>query len=95
MSSPELADRVLAIVARIPRGQVMTYGEVGAEAGCGPRQVGRIMRECGSEVAWWRVVRADGSSALAERARPHWLADGLPMRGERVDLRSLGPESPE
>ncbi|MDU0479709.1 MGMT family protein [Staphylococcus chromogenes] len=89
MNSSGLASRVLAIVAGIPRGCVMTYGEVGDVAGCGPRQVGRILRECGSETHWWRVIRADGTSAVADKALPHWLADGLPVRDGRVDLRRL------
>lgn len=85
----ELVERVLNVVDAIPRGEVLAYGEIGELVGCGPRAVGRIMRLHASTTNWWRVVRADGSSAVAEQALPHWRADGLPVRGERVDLQQL------
>ncbi|MEJ5927865.1 MGMT family protein [Corynebacterium sp. H128] len=85
-----LAEAVVDYVSAIPRGQVATYGEVGAAVGCGPRQVGRIMRDYGGITCWWRVVRADGTSAVADSARPHWIADGLPLTETGVDLRTLG-----
>ena len=36
---------------------------------------------------WWRVVRADGSLAKGTRQRAHLEAEGVPFRGERVDMR--------
>lgn len=84
-----LIDAVLDHVSQLKAGEVATYGEIGAAVGCGPRQVGRIMREYGSETPWWRVVRADGTSAVADEARPHWRADGLPLTERGVDLKKL------
>lgn len=84
-----MIDKVLDFVDRIPKGQVATYGEVGEAVGCGPRQVGRIMREHGYQTNWWRVVRADGTSTVADKARPHWIEDGLPLKENGVDLRKL------
>ena len=41
---------------------------------------------------WQRVVRADGSLAKGERQRRLLEAEGVPFRGERVDMRaSVGP----
>ena len=41
--SSDLAQRVLAIVAVIPPGNVSSYGEVAKLAGCGARNVGTVM----------------------------------------------------
>lgn len=87
----EYADAVLAVVETIPAGRVMSYGQVaavvGAELGCGgPRQVARVMRELGSGVPWWRVLRADGSFApeVAARQGEQLRAEGIAVRGDRV-----------
>ena len=40
------------------------------------------------DVPWHRVVRADGSLAKGERQRALLEAEGVPFRGERVDMRS-------
>ena len=57
------ADRVRAIVAGIPRGKTMTYGEVAARAGYpgAARAVGTVMsRNFNPKIPCHRVVRADG-----------------------------------
>jgi alkylated DNA nucleotide flippase Atl1 len=40
-------------------------------------------------VPWWRIVRADGSIATQPPARQRALLEeeGVPFRGERVDMR--------
>jgi alkylated DNA nucleotide flippase Atl1 len=85
-------ERVLDLVERIPPGQVLSYGaiaEILAEGG--PRQVGRVLALEGGAVAWWRVVRADGSLTAAHGigAQEHYAAGGTPMRanGAAVDMR--------
>jgi alkylated DNA nucleotide flippase Atl1 len=53
---------VLALVDKVPRGTVVTYGDVAEILGTGsPRSVGQVLARWGVEVAWWRVVRADGT----------------------------------
>ena len=85
------AQRVLDAVEQIPRGHVMTYGDIAEWAGTGPRQVGAVLREYGGPAPWWRVVRADGSPAplVARRALERLREDGVPLLadGTRVDLR--------
>lgn len=58
-------ERVYAVVAKIPRGKVMTYGEVAKRAGRpgAARAVGTAMKEnpYPKRVPCHRVVRADGS----------------------------------
>lgn len=87
-------EAVLDVVAAIPPGRVMTYGDVAATLGSRAAQaVGAIMARHGSSVPWWRVVRANGEPApgKADRALPLLRADGTPLlpheRGERVNLR--------
>lgn len=36
---------------------------------------------------WHRVVRADGSIPKGDRQRALLVAEGVPMRGGRVDLK--------
>ncbi|HNA35036.1 MAG TPA: MGMT family protein [Microthrixaceae bacterium] len=87
------AEAVLRVVDRVPPGRVTTYGAV-ADAvsdrfGGGPRQVGAVMARDGAAVAWWRVVRADGSlpDPLAAEARARHRQEGTPLRSSgRVDL---------
>jgi len=84
-----LTEQILDCVAHIPRGYVMTYGDVAEFVGTrAARNVGRIMAESGGSVPWFRVVRADGSCAEQIRAEQLRLlrADGVPLRGDRVDL---------
>ncbi|AZA10449.1 MGMT family protein [Corynebacterium gerontici] len=98
----ELSDTeeaVLQAVDAIPAGQVRSYGEIAEQVGCDPRWVGAIMARLGAGTNWWRVVRADGTSAVAERARTHWNAEAIPNDGRRVSPKILrrrahAPEPP-
>gem|GEM_PF-207398 len=84
------AEAVLDLVAGIPRGKAVAYGQVAEMLGeGGARQVAHAMSHFGSGVPWWRVVRADGSPAKQVRDEALRLLrrDGTPMnrRGDRVD----------
>jgi alkylated DNA nucleotide flippase Atl1 len=92
----DYTSRVLDVVDSIPRGQVMSYGDVAEFLGAGgPRQVGRVMALWGGGVAWWRVVHADGSLLAGHErsALEHYEAEGTPLRRPagggppRVDMR--------
>ena len=75
---------VLDAVAAIPEGFVRTYGDVSPGA---PRFTGTVLSSHGDRVPWHRVVRADGSLAQGERQRALLDAEGVPLLGDRVDLR--------
>ncbi|QGU06155.1 Methylated-DNA--protein-cysteine methyltransferase [Corynebacterium occultum] len=87
-----LSSRVLDLVELIPPGRVSTYGDIAAQVNSNPRQIGKILATLGHLVPWWRVVRADGSSAVAARAQEHWAAENIPHRtaGDtwKVELRA-------
>nr|WP_235923143.1 MGMT family protein [Corynebacterium lizhenjunii] len=81
---------MLDVIARIPPGNLSTYGEIAKVAGCGPRYVGWVLRHHGAETAWWRIVRADGTSHDPQRAWPRWEEEGIGKLGMRADLSQHG-----
>jgi len=95
MSVEDHAARVLDLVARIPSGRVLAYGDIAQRlGGMGPRTVGTVMSRYGSDVPWWRVIRSDGRppQGLEGEALEHWRAEGTPMvgglvEGARADMR--------
>jgi alkylated DNA nucleotide flippase Atl1 len=75
---------VLERVREIPAGFVRTYGDVSPGA---PRFAGSVLFAVDEpDLPWWRVVRADGSLAKAARQKRHLIAEGVPFKGERVDM---------
>jgi alkylated DNA nucleotide flippase Atl1 len=98
----EFADDVLDIVDQIPEGMVVTYGDIAEMLGRGgARGVGTVMARYGSDVPWWRVLRAGGyfPQGLEDEALAHYRSEGTPLvrgpvDGRRVDLaraRWTGP----
>ena len=90
--SDEFAEAVLEVVAGIPAGSVMSYGDIAAAIGSrAPRAVGAVMAAGGSDAPWWRVVRADGRPAqgLEADALARLRAEGAPLTasGDRVAMR--------
>ncbi|WP_320669700.1 MGMT family protein [Patulibacter defluvii] len=83
MADDQRTRRILDAVRAIPEGYVRTYGDLDPQA---PRLVGRVLRETTETVPWHRVVRADGSLAIGGEQRARLRAEGVPLRGERVDL---------
>jgi methylated-DNA-protein-cysteine methyltransferase related protein len=85
---PMDADRKREIFERIkatPEGFVRTYGDVSPGA---PRMAGAALSEGhGPELPWYRIVRADGSLAKGAKQRKLLEAEGVPFRGDRVEMR--------
>ncbi len=76
---------ILARVRDVPEGFVRTYGDVSPGA---PRRAGAVLHACEDpDVPWHRIVRADGSLAKGRRQRRLLEREGVPFRGERVDMR--------
>jgi alkylated DNA nucleotide flippase Atl1 len=85
--SQEAGDRELEVLERvrdIPEGFVRSYGDVSPGA---PRFAGTVLFAAEDpDLPWWRVVRADGSLAKGARQKRLLVAEGIPFRGERVDM---------
>jgi len=95
----ERFEEFYAVVRRIPRGQVATYGQVAELAGYPgrARQVGRALGLLppGSDVPWFRILNAAGVISLPrgdgfERQRDALRAEGIDVTDEgRVRLRHI------
>lgn len=86
-----------AVIRTIPRGRVMTYGDVASRAGYGgwARRVGyALFALSGASVPWWRVVNAGGGISPrpgrgdhADRQRELLEAEGVIFDGSGcIDL---------
>ena len=100
MASELTIERVLTLVELVPRGRVVSYGDLGRIVGIGPRQVGSFMRHHSEGLPWWRVTNASGDvpQGLRSQAWPHWADEGIALKPNglgcriadyRVDLDAL------
>src|SRR5688572_21450275 len=91
---PSFEQAVHDVLASLRAGEVVTYGEVAAEAGRpgAARAVGRLLATSDGAHPWWRVVTASGRLVPgheAEHAR-RLAAEGVEVAGGRVRrLRSV------
>ena len=93
-------EEVVRIIRSIPRGRVMTYGQIAAAAGSprGARQVVRILHALSGPLGlpWHRVVNAEGRIALRDEEgrftqRMLLEAEGVAVDADgRVDLAVYG-----
>jgi methylated-DNA-protein-cysteine methyltransferase-like protein len=75
--------RILERVRAIPKGFVRTYGDIDPRS---PRLVGHVLATIHEDIPWHRVVRADGSLPMGKSQLKRLRDDGVPLRGNRVDL---------
>lgn len=86
-------ERIRKVVLKIPRGRVMTYGDVAAAAGLpgAARTVGYAMRALGRRVPWQRVLgRKNPATAHITIVEPRSKAEQqrlLEQEGVRFDAR--------
>lgn len=84
--------QVYRLVRRIPRGRVMTYGQIATlvENRLSPRAVGWAMHGCPDGVPWQRVVNASGGMST-ERIPgiPPGMQRAL-LEQERIEFRENG-----
>ena len=66
-------ERVFRIVRSIPRGRVMTYGQIAEILGEGytPRTVGFVMHSANDKTPWHRVINAQGGCSTRGIVLPH------------------------
>lgn len=65
-------ERVYRIVRKIPRGRVMTYGEIAYILGESytPRTVGFVMHGAGDNTPWHRVINSQGRCSTGNLVLP-------------------------
>jgi len=91
------ADRVVDVLRRLGPGDVVSYGEVAAEAGFpgSARAVGNLLGRDVADVPWWRVVRGDGAIVSRHPAEQiaRLAAEGVAVVDGRVRpwRRPAGP----
>ncbi|HEY2005657.1 MAG TPA: MGMT family protein [Solirubrobacteraceae bacterium] len=78
------AQQILERIRQVPEGFVRTYGDVSPGA---PRLAGAVLSACADPtVPWHRIVRADGSLSQGARQRRRLEREGVPFRGQRVNM---------
>ena len=102
--SASFYERVFQVVAQIPRGRAMTYGQIARVLGRpnGARAVGWAMRRCPEGAPWHRVVNARGEFSVMTRCPDGRLmqqalleAEGVVFTGEgRFDLEQYAWAGP-
>jgi len=89
MPGKSAADRILAAVRALPRGQVAGYGEIARRAGLPGRArlVARLLSgNDDPDLPWHRVLRSDGRIAFPAE-HPQFQEQQQRLRAEGVDVR--------
>src|SRR3990167_7342195 len=89
--------RVYEIVGQIPKGRIMTYGQIAAlaSAAWAAWEVGQIAHRGPTDLPWQRVVNKDGGLAKGypgsfEGHKKELLADGVAVDQDyRVNIEDL------
>ncbi len=92
---------VIRTVKQIPKGKVMSYGQIAAVAGSprAARQVGGILRgyDGTDSLPWWRVVNSEGYLSIKgnfiatkDRQKQLLLEEGIDVSKDyKVDIHKL------
>lgn len=96
-TNPGFRERVEAVVSQIPRGRVMTYGQIAALCGNAraARIVGGIAHFGDPELPWQRVVNKAGGLAAGypggrDGHKSHLESEGVSVSEDfRVDVENL------
>lgn len=92
----EVYERIWAVIQRVPKGRVATYGQIAAEAGFAkrPRLTAQALRHAPDRLRlpWFRIINAQGKIAIPKGSRGHaeqrrrLEAEGVEFTRERIDL---------
>lgn len=89
-----LAREIVAVIASLAPGEVVSYGDVAHDAGHpgAARAVGALLAGTDADVPWWRVVRSDGRLVTEHPGRQAALlrAEGVTVVGHRVTNAPAG-----
>ena len=84
-------ERVYQLVRKIPRGRVMTYGQIAYMLGEGytPRTVGFVMHGAGNNIPWHRVINSQGRCSTARVVLPS-NKQQLMLEAEKIEFDASG-----
>ncbi|HHX65350.1 MAG TPA: methyltransferase [Chloroflexi bacterium] len=88
MEEGDIFRRVYEVLARVPYGKVVTYGQIARHLGMphGARVVGWALRQCPPGLPWYRVVNAQGAvSSRGGTLGEPYQRDMLEEEGVRFD----------
>ncbi|MBW3667366.1 MAG: MGMT family protein [Actinobacteria bacterium] len=87
----DFEEAVIEVIRDLVPGEVVTYGEVAAEAGHpgAARAVGNLLRVAGEDLPWWRIVGSGGRLRSPDPVRQARLLadDGVLVVAGRVRNR--------
>lgn len=86
MTHSDMSQRVEDMVADIPPGRVMTYGDVAACCGYpgAARQVGAIAHQGTPGLPWHRVVASTGRLTTMQDSSSNWQSEALSSEGVTI-----------
>lgn len=96
-------ERAIRVIQGIPKGHVMTYGQIAAASGNprGARQVVRILHSMSKKygLPWHRIINVKGEISFTDGEQLELLEmEGILVKNNRVDLalyRWFPPDSEE
>ncbi|MGR9048320.1 MGMT family protein [Halobacillus faecis] len=92
--------RIIQIIHSIPKGRVMSYGQIAACAGNprAARQVARALHSMSEkhELPWHRVVNAKGEIAVKDPSRQRQLLEkeGVVVIHDKISMREYQHDAP-
>ncbi len=89
---PQYRKRVYDLVKKIPKGRIMTYGQIAITLGEGytPRTVGYVMRNSNTDdIPWQRVINSKGGCSTGRILAPHDIQQQL-LEAEGVEFNDRG-----
>ena len=91
---PNMFQKILAQIRRVPRGKVATYGDVAYAAGFpgAARQAAWALHGAGAGIPWQRIVGSGGKILLSGEhgfeQRMRLQSEGVKFLGLRVDMKN-------
>ncbi len=89
-------NKVYSIVKKIPKGKVMTYGQIARILNTSPRAVGQALKRnpFSPKVPCHRVIMSDGSIGGFNGSNPRNIKKKIRMlRKEGISVRALDPKA--
>ena len=93
-------ERIYLLTKKIPKGKVLTYGQIGKSVGnCPARIVGYAMSSCPDDVPWHRVVNRKGEISERNSITPSpqqqiLEEEGVAFVSGKIDLNVYAWEGP-